>query len=243
MKNIIFSGGYRENNKYNHTHEKHEIIYYTAGKGEITVGGEQRFVKKGDISIIPPKTMHGTISKENLQYISVTGDLGNLIKTHEYLLIKDNDDKEAEQLIKLIFANRYGSEEYYDSLCLSLVHYILQKVKVENETERAVEKIRKEIIRNFNDSRFSLIEILNKSGYSEDYIRSIFKKITNKTPIEYLNEIRIDHAKDLIKAYKNSLPLSEIALNCGYVDYIYFSRKFKEIIGESPINFRKRVCK
>ena len=75
---------------------------------------------------------------------------------------------------------------------------------------------------------------LQKSGYAEDYIRAQFKKFTGKTPTEFLTKIRIYHACYLIDAYKNTLSLAEIAEKCGYTDYVYFSRRFKHIMGISP---------
>ncbi len=79
---------------------------------------------------------------------------------------------------------------------------------------------------------------MNRSGYSEDYVRAMFKKSTGKTPIGLLTEMRINHACLLIDMYKKTLSLSEIAEKCGYTDYIYFSRRFKELVGVSPLKYQ-----
>lgn len=88
------------------------------------------------------------------------------------------------------------------------------------------------------DPEIDLIKILLTSGYSEDYIRACFKKITGKTPTDFLTDVRIKHACYLIDIYKDTLTLSEIAEQCGYVDYIYFSKKFKTVMGMSPRVYR-----
>ena len=85
-----------------------------------------------------------------------------------------------------------------------------------------VKEIVFEISQQAFDSQIDLAFILSKSGYSEDYIRSCFKKITGKTPNEFLTDIRIKHACFLIDIYKNKISLSEISERCGYLDYIYF---------------------
>ena len=85
----------------------------------------------------------------------------------------------------------------------------------------------------------NLTEILQKSGYSEDYIRSVFKKLTGKTPHEFLTDIRMNHACFLIDVYKDTLLLSQIAEKCGYLDYVYFSKIFKSVKGVSPKSYRE----
>ncbi|MBQ9760845.1 MAG: AraC family transcriptional regulator, partial [Clostridia bacterium] len=70
--------------------------------------------------------------------------------------------------------------------------------------------------------------------------RSCFKKITGKTPNEFLTEIRIKHACYLIDIYQDNLSLSEIAEKCGYLDYIYFSKRFKLVTGISPREYRNQ---
>lgn len=71
-------------------------------------------------------------------------------------------------------------------------------------------------------------------------MRSCFKKITGKTPNEFLTEIRIKHACFLIEVYRSELSLSEISEQCGYLDYVYFSKKFKSVTGMSPREYRSQ---
>ena len=43
--------------------------------------------------------------------------------------------------------------------------------------------------------------------------------------------------------YINSMSLNEISEKCGYTDYVYFSRKFKQVMGMSPRNYIKTLNK
>ena len=56
---------------------------------------------------------------------------------------------------------------------------------------------------------------------------------------EFLTEIRIKHACFLIDIYHDELSLAEISERCGYLDYIYFSKKFKSIMDVSPREYKK----
>ena len=71
----------------------------------------------------------------------------------------------------------------------------------------------------------------------EDYIRANFKNITEKNSTEFLNKTRIKHTCYLIDIYKGSVSFTDIAGKCGYVDYVYFSRIFKQIMGISPCKY------
>jgi len=45
----------------------------------------------------------------------------------------------------------------------------------------------------------------------------------------------------LIDLYRSTLSLQEIAERCGYTDYVYFSKKFKEVTGVSPRDYKKNL--
>jgi AraC-like DNA-binding protein len=114
----------------------------------------------------------------------------------------------------------------------------MQNLTVEDAISMSVRTIAGDISERFLDSSLSLSELLKRSGYAEDYIRAHFKRIIGKTPTAFLHELRIKHACYLIETYHHILPLSEIAAQCGYTDYVLFSKRFKTIIGMSPKEFK-----
>ena len=152
-----------------------------------------------------------------------------------------NVDEDIASILQIIINNRYNNDDFTSSLHLAVVHYILNNLDEKDEKDMAVKKIKASIIKNFYKSDFDVTYYLNESGYNEDYIRAHFKKITGVTPIQFLTKIRIKHAKNLINAYKNSYSLAYIAESCGYDDYIYFSRKFKEVTGLSPQKYKNSI--
>ena len=143
-------------------------------------------------------------------------------------------------LAEMIYENRYGNDTYLASLCTAYVCFLMQRFELDSAMQRSVKKITAEISQNAFDPQIDLTVILSKSGYSEDYVRSCFKKIAGKTPNEFLTDIRIKHACFLIDIYKNTISLSEISERCGYLDYIYFSKKFKSVMGMSPREYRNQ---
>ena len=97
--------------------------------------------------------------------------------------------------------------------------------------------------KHFFDSEFDITTILNQSGYAEDYIRSEFKKQTGYSPIDFLAKLRIDHAKKLIEIFRNKLTVAEIGESCGFTDSAYFSRRFKQFVGVSPVRYKTNISK
>lgn len=78
-----------------------------------------------------------------------------------------------------------------------------------------------------------LVQIANMS--KGNLIR-IFKKATHQTPIEYLIDIRIQHAMELLST--TDIPINEIAYQVGFSDHNYFSRHFRNKVNTSPKAFR-----
>jgi len=70
------------------------------------------------------------------------------------------------------------------------------------------------------------------------YLSYFFKEQTGENFIDYLNKVRIEKAKELLK--DSSMSLSEIASQVGYSNAGYFNRIFKKIVGITPGQYRNR---
>lgn len=66
-----------------------------------------------------------------------------------------------------------------------------------------------------------------------------FRLATNTAPLQYLQEIRISHAKELLK--KSNLSVSEVADKVGYQDASYFAGLFKKLNAVTPNEYRRLV--
>ncbi len=217
-----------------HRHTHYEIIIYTKGTGTLSTKTMQLQCSPGTIIIMPPFRMHASTSETDYERIFISGEFSQFLHMTSPVILSDNADGEGVQLAKMIYRNRFGNPEYLTALTNALFHFILQNIEADDAVHSAIRDIIEKISDRFFDSNLGLQALLQKSGYAEDYIRAQFKKITGKTPVQFLTEIRISHACFLIDTYKNSLSLTEVAEKCGFVDYIYFSRRFKQVTGLSP---------
>ncbi|MEK4154161.1 helix-turn-helix domain-containing protein [Paenibacillus sp. FSL R10-2779] len=92
-------------------------------------------------------------------------------------------------------------------------------------------EVRKYIEENFT-KHLSLAHLANLSGLSSSYFSSAFKQEYILSPMEYVTQLRIQKAKQLLQ--KEDVRLKFIAEAVGYSDEFYFSRVFKKVEGISP---------
>lgn len=94
-----------------------------------------------------------------------------------------------------------------------------------------------EYIEEHYSENLTLQQVAEQIGITGGYLSTLFAQNLDRGFVEYLNEVRIEHA--CIYLQQNYLKTYEIAYKVGFNDEKYFSRVFKKIKGESPAAFRK----
>lgn len=84
----------------------------------------------------------------------------------------------------------------------------------------------------------TVCETVNMNLY---YFSSLFKKVFGMPPVQYLIQLRVNHAKRLLLDEERSI--TEIAELCGFCNINYFDKVFKEKSGFTPKDFRKRYVR
>ncbi len=86
-------------------------------------------------------------------------------------------------------------------------------------------------------SPLSLSDLAGAAGMSPKYFCRFFHSITHQTPMEFLIQYRIDRAARLLTS--TDMPITSIALECGFADGSYFGKAFKKIKGQAPRSYRR----
>lgn len=106
-----------------------------------------------------------------------------------------------------------------------------QELKLFNDMVRYIQE-------NYDNNQISLEYISEKFNISVYYISKFFKNVSGCNFNQYLTRLRMEKARSLLATTMK--PLREITVEVGYVDESSFSRKFKNIYGETPGQYRKR---
>jgi len=152
-----------------------------------------------------------------------------------------NFTKNTPTSVKHIFerANKLEPNESFNEQLLldQLVKELLILLGNVNSLKqsRRLGGILKYIEQNYS-STLSLSGISQKFSLSESYVSRLFKKELNCKPSEYINNVRISAAEELLLT--TELSVTEISAKVGYSDVYYFSKTFKRIVGISPSKAR-----
>ena len=134
-----------------------------------------------------------------------------------------NQPTASQLMVKLIEIMK----TYADDL---VVH---QKVKEDVIVKHAQEFIQTHYAQNLN-----LADIAQQSFLHPNYFSALFKKKTGVTIREYILQVRVGKAKELME--NPELKLQEIAAAVGYEDQAHFNRAFKNVTGMAPSQYRKQ---
>ena len=88
---------------------------------------------------------------------------------------------------------------------------------------------------NYTEKTISVSELSDMCHITPEYFRRIFGRFYGTSPIKYINDLKLSHAKDLLRSGEYSV--SETATLSGFVDISHFSRVFKKATGLSPKDF------
>ena len=78
-------------------------------------------------------------------------------------------------------------------------------------------------------------------GMSPNYFSSMFKKEMSRSAVNYITELRINQARELL--YHSELSVADISKKVGYEDSQYFFRVFKKYLGMTPLQYREESRK
>jgi len=180
------------------------------------------------------KTLYNTQNTINIEYIGLKNDLISdillyiviILSIYIFILL-------AFLIIKLIKKYKKIIEEKNEIIKLH------KPLNIENYSDNEAKKVFNFLKNNYNSQNLSLKMINKETGISEFKIPIIIKKYCKLSFKQYLNLIRLEESKRLLK--ETDRQIIEIAFYVGYNNVTHFNRVFKEYFKISPIEFRKNI--
>lgn len=111
-----------------------------------------------------------------------------------------------------------------------------RKYYPKNQVE-IIKQIKNEIIKD-PKRRYTIEELAKKHGISRTALKSCFKGVYGKTIAEYTKLFRMQYAAGMLNTTNKSV--SDIAAGVGYENQSRFAAAFKEVMGTSPLKYRKK---
>jgi len=110
----------------------------------------------------------------------------------------------------------------------------------EEGMQKIVGEVMEMIRKNYN-KKLSLSEIAGSYHFSDAYFSYSFKKVAGISLMNYIMEVRVEKAKELMLS--SNYNLKDIALRVGYPDQHYFTKIFKKMTGTSPKEYKMQIEK
>lgn len=139
-----------------------------------------------------------------------------------------------ELLIDLLSMLKYMMN-YQEQEFINSQHYDAEN---ENKTDERMQKVLQYSIQHL-DQEIKLEEIAKEANLSVSQFCRYFKLHTRKTYIQYLNELRIEHACSLLR--REDLSIAQISFESGFQNLSHFNRQFLKIKGIPPSAYRKQT--
>lgn len=245
------------------------VTLMQAGQVEIFTKGRTHILTEGDIFLLPPRQLHTfrTMTMDTRYILLVIQpQLLALPESHFFQrdfvgplfagqlllpeLIRPGDPLHPALWATLqhLDQRKEGSPEYTAQLFATVVSFcaclmphctpISPKEAVDKQENTVLACL--EYIRSHYKEKITLQQIADHVHLHPNYLCALFREQTGKTVFEYLDRYRIRRAARLLSSSSRSV--SQIAESCGFGSVSFFSRKFRSLIGMSPLQYRKQYA-
>lgn len=248
-----------------HYHPEIELIFVCGGSGKRQIGSNISYFTEGDLILIGSNLPHCGMTNENTKndyeiVIQFSQDfLGTefwnapemnrifqMLETAKSGIVFGEKVKKAmaskmdalvkssslDKLVKLIdILDELAHTN--DFKILNAGKYYLQTQKEDNDR---INLIFNHVKDNFKN-QISLEEVSGLATMTVPSFCRYFKKITNKTFTQFVNEYRITHSLKLLA--EQPMSITDICFESGFNNFSYFNKTFKEHTQKSPSQYRK----
>jgi len=226
------------------------------GSGTVEMDGSVLHMKPGELLYAEPGTCIGGLSRGEpfafvalffraLQFVPLEDGTMSVsaASMHHPLFAKGHLPVQASpdigQMFEEIYRNSLKDDPFSLRLQLErLLHGLMQALtsppaREEDGIERSIRFMKEKLA-----EKLDLMALAEAAGLKPDTYSRLFKKRTSDSPVEYLNRMRLDKAKELLE--QEVCRVKEVSAAVGFSSEFYFSRMFNRTVGISPSLYRRR---
>ncbi|MBQ8892846.1 MAG: helix-turn-helix domain-containing protein [Clostridia bacterium] len=212
------------------------LICVLRGESLYEFGEQKLHLYPGDVLLIPRGSSYRRLAlEENYQTVFVYLDFE---ETAASFLVRGAEGMEAVflHLYKVWAAQQVGCR----SECLGLVYSLYARLLRHTHAESLPDPHRgmfEGAVRRMLEENATVAMLAAEAGVSEVHFRRCFKRIYQCAPRDYVNDLRLSRAKELLQYDGGTV--AEIAEAVGFADPGYFARLFKQKVGCTPTEYKK----
>ena len=261
----IRSGG----NAFWHFHPEYEIVYISNGRGKRHIGDHISYYEDGDLIFLGPDLPHFGFTEDlKDDHVEVVVQMKEDFLGREFFqrpemqaiqqlferakqgisFHGETKKRVGERLDQMINLNSFDRLLELLSILESLAHSSEYKLlnaeglafEVSAQDHERMQSIYAYVEDHFRQE-IILDEAAKRVNMTSPAFCRYFKKLTNKTFIQFTNEYRIAHACRLLA--KEDDNIAGVSYDCGFNNLSHFNKQFKKIVGQSPREYRKSLRK
>lgn len=224
----------------------YQLIYIYKGSGHFFLNDEWTVLTAGNIVLFPPSVpqiySYYAEEKPEIYWIHFTGSSCESI-LNKYSIQNGNigENLSIKHLFQDIITELQLKKLHYEDIVVDLFYILLSKIHrsfhatlypIENDF--SIDRLIIELNIKYMDN-WTISDMANFCKLSSSYFSHTFKSRMHVSPMQYLNALRIEKAKEYLTT--NTMSVNTVARLVGYDDPLYFSRVFKSSTGIAPHKF------
>ncbi len=218
------------------------FVFFYEGSVEYLFEGYSFLAAAGSVVYLPRSSVYEMHVFEPARYCCIDFDFESSERLRRAELFSGLPLSVANDFEKLFYAS-YRAESWCYAESFSTLYKIYaallrSKVKKYTRSGKLAADAVNYILERYTDPELTISEISCYLGISDTHLRRVFKEKTGVAPVHYINHIRFEKAKHMMK--NSNCTIKEIAALVGFSDQYYFSREFKNTFGISPSEYIKK---
>lgn len=241
-------------------HTTIKLIIVLEGEATISVNDETFNLKENEVFLVNSWEIYVIYSISEFVYLELDIDLSKYnTKPKDYNVLKfrcnslqSYDKSEYKQLKKAVFKfvrinnnDEVGLVFKSNSLAYQILYLLMNQYLIDSSEIKELDskylKTLQEIVGYIEENyknNISLLQISSHFGYTPQYFSTFFKKYMNQNFQNYYDNLRI--SKTISPLIDTDMPLEQIAIENGFIDYRSYIRAFRNKYETTPSEFRKR---
>jgi AraC-like DNA-binding protein len=224
---------------------EHILFIVVKGRFRYHIAGHSFTIKEGEGLFIPEGTLRAGEADTKEGCILISAHFRNIapekiapLLDEPYKLIRFIGFQYVHQRFSLLNECWLGRLPGYELISEGILLELLGIVQRELEggghapaRRNLALRIQQYIVQHHREP-LHLSDLARHVDRSPAYVSTVFKEIIGRTPFEYLHEVRVSAARELILT--TNMTIREIAEALGYCDQSYFHFMYKKIVGHAP---------